>query len=385
METAKPSREEQRFDALLSSLTPGNVYMVTGKNGSGKSRFFAYATKEIRQSQLSGARTGRLVCFSGTMYDKYPSIIYRSKSHRAHKANLEDQVKVGEESDIIYLGNKVNNNMVSDKAPFRTLCRYMLRSFASKESQESAIEALRRLNFDAKISLRFGVRVSRKAEILGAIDRTLECDLKHPTKDLKLLERYIEALQADDIRLSDIGFYRGEKKFSLKDLSSGENQYSLALLGIVYCGSPGCTVFYDEPENSLHPSWQLSIAKDLAAILEDLYPRSTLIVATHSPLIASSVRNGTSYVCDLPNGQTWQRSELYGRASDAVLREQFHLYSARSPEVFKVVNKCLDLIARSEGASPDFQSAQLELRNFDLDLAVDDPLFEVVSTILGFD
>lgn len=33
--------EERKFDALLNSIAPGNVYFVTGKNGSGKSRFFA--------------------------------------------------------------------------------------------------------------------------------------------------------------------------------------------------------------------------------------------------------------------------------------------------------------------------------------------------------
>jgi predicted ATP-binding protein involved in virulence len=181
-----------------------------------------------------------------------------------------------------------------------------------------------------------------------------------------------------------MSFFRNDEPYGLADLSSGEKQYALAILGFIYCGSQGCTVFYDEPENSLHPAWQLSIVKDLAEVADDQLLKATLIIATHSPLIASSVRNGNVYVCDLPAGQAWQRADLFGRASDTVLREQFHLYSARSPEVAIIINKCLASIARNETGSQEFQQVQAELRGYKLDLTPDDPLAEIVTTILGF-
>ena len=115
--------EERKFDALLRSIVPGNVYFVTGKNGSGKSRFFAYATNEMRKMEsINGYGNGRLLCLSGTMYDKYPPIVYKSKTS---------------DWGVVYLGSKVNNNMASETAPFRILCHFMLRHMASPILQAS--------------------------------------------------------------------------------------------------------------------------------------------------------------------------------------------------------------------------------------------------------
>jgi AAA domain, putative AbiEii toxin, Type IV TA system len=361
--------EERKFDALLNSIMPGNVYFVTGKNGSGKSRFFAYATKEIRQSQMRGRpKTERLLCLSGTMYDKYPPLIYKAKAS---------------DWNVVYLGNKVNNNMVSGTAPFRVLCHYMLRHLQAPLLRWSIARALDRLNFEPYVALRFSDRGLETSKAPDILETELVCNLLKPTNDLGLVDRYIGRLASGDIRLSGMRFFRGGKPFGLSDLSSGERQYALAILGFIYCGSERCTFFYDEPENSLHPEWQLSIVKDLAEVAEDLILNATLIIATHSPLIASSVRNGNVYICDLPAGQAWQRADLFGRASDTVLREQFHLYSARSPEVAGIINKCLGLIARNETEDENFKVAQAELHAMKLDFTPDDPLAEIVATILG--
>lgn len=274
--------------------------------------------------------------------------------------------------------------MVSDTAPFRTLCHYMMRSIALNQNGDIASQSLRRLNFEQRIRFKFRYGKSRKAEVFSSVSSQQDYDLISSHNDPMLVNRYIEHLLAGDILLADMIFFRNGEPYGLGELSSGEKQYALALLGFIYCGSPGCTVYYDEPENSLHPSWQLNIIKDLSAIAKELHAMSTLVVATHSPLIASSVRNSSAFVCDLPAGQAWQRSELHGRASDTVLREQFHLYSTRSPEVGIVVNKRLDLIARNETGNPQFRAAQDELRAYNLELPADDPIHDVLATILRF-
>lgn len=371
MQPSNNKDEIQKFNGLLNSMEPDNVYFVTGKNGTGKSRFFAYATKETahHHPHLLGTRNAeRLLCLSGTMHDKYPPNIYKSTTS---------------DEGVVYLGNKVNNNMVSDIAPFRRLCHYMLSNISGGKNS-NATQALLRLNFEDRVVFKFRYGKSRKAEVFDAIPPKLELRLSNSPRDSVTIDLYREHLLAGNILLADMEFCRNGENYGLSDLSSGEKQYALALLGFIYCGSPGCAVYYDEPENSLHPSWQLSIVKDLAEIAENLHPRSTIIVATHSPLIASSVRNGRAFVCDLPAGQAWQRSGLHGRGSDTVLREQFHLYSARSPEVGAAINRCLHHIALNETSSSKFQEAQSQLRAYDLDLASDDPAYEVVATILRF-
>lgn len=366
---ASDNGEERKFDALLGSIKPGNVYLVTGKNGSGKSRFFAYATKELRQAQISSRIVpARLLCLSGTMYDKYPPIIYKSK---------------GSDSDVVYLGNRVNNNMVSGTAPFRVLCLYMLRHMVSPILWGSIKQAFGRLNFETRVTFRFRERSPDKTDAFGDLSHELTCELLDFPEDMGAIDRYIGLLSSGRIQLADMSFYRGGAAYWLGDLSSGEKQYAIAILGFIYCANERCTVFYDEPENSLHPAWQLSIVKDLAEIADNQLLNATLVIATHSPLIASSVRNGNVHVCDLPAGQAWQSIDLYGRASDTVLREQFHLFSARTPEVAATINKCLSLIARNDTDSVGFKEAQAELRNHNLNLTPDDPAVEIVTTILG--
>jgi hypothetical protein len=152
--------EATKFDALLNSIVPGNVYFVTGKNGSGKSRFFAYATKEMRQTHaINGYGSGRLLCLSGTMYDKYPPIIYKS--------NASDW-------EVVYLGSKVNNNMVSGTAPFRILCHYMLRHLASPILWGSVNRALKRLNFEQRVTFRFRQRGSETPDPFGGLSFGLQ-------------------------------------------------------------------------------------------------------------------------------------------------------------------------------------------------------------------
>ncbi|HGM5964180.1 AAA family ATPase [Serratia nevei] len=365
--------DEEKFNALLESIHSGNVYFVTGRNGSGKSRFFAYATKSFFQYRVE-KNINRIVCMSGTMHDKYPPEIY--------KKSLSDE-------SVIYLGNKVNNNMVSDTAPFRILCKHILNkiiTFSEAHSKSNVLihNALQRLNFDESITFKFRYGKNRKKEVLSSVSPELKVNLITPTNDLTLVRNYLHHIECGDILLSDISFFRNDFSFGLAELSSGEKQYAISLLGAIYCGCSNSMIYYDEPENSLHPSWQLSIINDLANITKELFTKSILIIATHSPLIASSVRNDRSYICDFPAGQSWQRSYLHGQASDVVLREQFHLYSARSPEIYIIINKCLDAIARNKTNTTEFEKIKNELRDYNLELQNDDPLYEVVTTILGF-
>jgi len=75
--------------------------------------------------------------------------------------------------------------------------------------------------------------------------------------------------------------YSGMRTVKLKDLSSGE-KHILAILGRAALSKEKGSVFIaDEPELSLHLTWQRMI---LPSILQ-LSPKSQIIVATHSPAI----------------------------------------------------------------------------------------------------
>jgi predicted ATPase len=77
------------------------------------------------------------------------------------------------------------------------------------------------------------------------------------------------------------------KKHGLDDLSSGERQIVLLLVEITRHIKPRGIILIDEPEISLHPTWQRGLVVALDKIIEQY--DAQVIMATHSVEIASMV------------------------------------------------------------------------------------------------
>ena len=71
------------------------------------------------------------------------------------------------------------------------------------------------------------------------------------------------------------------KNLPLSVLSSGEKQLLLLLLQVNLLMGQEAIVLIDEPENSMHISWQ----SELVNILTELNPNAQYIITTHSPSI----------------------------------------------------------------------------------------------------
>lgn len=367
----KPEDKEANFSALFAAVTPGELHIVTGKNGAGKSRFFKQSTLEaIEEVKSRSGRYARLVCMSGTMHDKYPREVYMSDDEPGQP--------------IVYLGNKVNNNMISDISPFRTLVRFMLDPKNSAYSHSKFIEnLLRDIGFKPKFLLKFRFGKGKRPEVKSEASREFEIDLRDMPNFLDDAPTVLSNINDRKLILSDVQFERSDGFFSLADLSSGEKQYILALLGVAFCAAADSIVFFDEPENSMHPAWQLRISKDISTTMHQIHGGATMLIATHSPLVASASTDSSFFICDFPDQNKWERVKLFGHNSDSVLRERFHLISPRSPEVAELIGKCLSLISSGETGGKEFIMFQGKLRKMDISLDERDPLANTVQTILG--
>lgn len=75
------------------------------------------------------------------------------------------------------------------------------------------------------------------------------------------------------------------RRLSLESLSSGEQHELILMYQLLFVVEPGSLVLIDEPEISLHVSWQIAFLADVARIasLSDFQ----FVVATHSPQIIS--------------------------------------------------------------------------------------------------
>ncbi|MCZ8170944.1 MAG: AAA family ATPase [Brevundimonas sp.] len=363
--------KDATFSALFAAVKPGELHIVTGKNGTGKSRFFQQSTLEaIDEVKSTHSRYARLICMSGTMHDKYPREVYMSGNEPGRP--------------IVYLGNKVNNNMISDISPFRTLAVFMLNPGNNAYKHIQLIgDLLGGIGFETKFTFRFRFGKGKKSAAAQEVSRDFEVDLNDMQKFTDEAPNVLAHILDGNLILSDFELERKGKRYSLIDLSSGEKQYILALLGVSFCAAPDSIIFFDEPENSMHPAWQLRISKDISTAMQQIHGGATMLIATHSPLIASASTDESFFICDFPEQKMWERVKLFGRNSDSVLRERFHLISARSPEVTELIGDCLRSISSGETDTQTFLSLQERLRSMELSLDDRDPLTNTVKTILS--
>lgn len=82
----------------------------------------------------------------------------------------------------------------------------------------------------------------------------------------------------------ELVFYQAGQKLSFAKLSTGEKQLLLILLRVFLTQGQPAIVFLDEPELSLHISWQRRIID----VIQQLNPQTQLFITSHSPSIFSS-------------------------------------------------------------------------------------------------
>lgn len=130
------------------------------------------------------------------------------------------------------------------------------------------------------------------------IDRAFEID--KPSEALKELHDYISDIfkgLALTFNLSSIDYNKKEVlfkdnngvEFDINELSTGEKTLLSKVLYLYFEGYENKVILIDEPELSLHPSWQNKVLK----IYENFAEKNNcqIIIATHSPHIIGSAKN----------------------------------------------------------------------------------------------
>ncbi len=85
--------------------------------------------------------------------------------------------------------------------------------------------------------------------------------------------------------------FKGDKLF-LKDLSAGEKQLFYRAIYLSALNLNNCIILVDEPELSLHPTWQKNILK----LYDNIGKNNQIIVATHSPHILGNTNPENLFV-----------------------------------------------------------------------------------------
>jgi len=162
----------------------------------------------------------------------------------------------------------------------------------------------------------------------------------------------------------------GEDKFSIDNLSTGEKTLISKVLYMYVADIKDKVMLIDEPELSLHPSWQNKVLK----IYENFAKQNNcqIIIATHSPHIIGSAKpesirllkkeDNTIKVVD-------NFSRSYGLEFDKVLTDIMGVENLRTPPVARDIRRLWELLRDEEYESSEYQELYKSLETLlgDLD------------------
>ncbi|EPD3064580.1 TPA: ATP-binding protein [Klebsiella aerogenes] len=352
----------------------GTFNFITGDNGTGKTRFLTVLAATVLNDLISsGSEYDKLVCLTGTVYEKFP----RPLKKKDYKSEVYDRV-------YSYFGGRVNNNVFSDLSPFRVIMKCYCGFDINPSSFKMAGKLLDELGFSSIVECKFRNEKSRLQNGRSIINNEeVTVNLSEPPSQLTKMTR--QGIVNDDLFLLNINFVKvsDKKTYGIRDLSSGERSFIITILSLVFSLRERTLILFDEPENSMHPKWQEKIISTIKYIVDMLSPESTVIIATHSPLVVSCVTNNNTFTLNLPGEHIWKASYYAGNNADSVLKEQFGIISPRSEEFQIMMQKCLTSFSLNEENGSFLQDME-QLFGMKISLNQDDPLYDAYETLTDF-
>ncbi|WP_151089422.1 AAA family ATPase [Hymenobacter baengnokdamensis] len=180
----------------------------------------------------------------------------------------------------------------------------------------------------------------QQEQFFANLEETLAKIFEDPSTKLEFVRENFEFY----INLSD------GRRFTFNQLSAGFSAFLSILTELLmrvdllrkqandYTYDPCGFVLIDEPETHLHLEMQYQILP----LLTGLFPNLQFIVATHSPAVASSIKNAT--VFDLSTGQT-----LGDTAAGSSFSELMQTHFGLANEYSNVADKILEEVAEISG------------------------------------
>lgn len=177
-------------------------------------------------------------------------------------------------------------------------------------------------------------------------------DLRDESSNISFIEEYkyfsvlrrLNFLTYEYIKLRKNGF-----EYDILDSSTGEIGLLTTFIRAIPEMKSNSVIFIDEPELSLHPSWQMKYIELLQKFLKG-YSGCHIFIATHSHLLLSDLREKWSDVLVLRNENGKVKSKLlkhtpFGWSPEAILYEVFQVSTVRNHYFEYDLRQLLSLIS----------------------------------------
>lgn len=212
-------------------------------------------------------------------------------------------------------------------------------------------------------------------------------DSKLYEEDLRIYEILNILRKLNMIRGFDVNLVKkGDRPFNFSDASSGEANILTTLIALIPLVEDNCCVLIDEPELSLHPSWQYRYVELLNKIFEN-FKNCHIIIASHSHFIVSDlpVENSSVITLKKENGKIQSHllpESTFGWSAEDILLNVFDMPTTRNYYVSNLVSETLELIGKNKKREKRFKELRDQLLDLHPKLKEGDPLKLVISSIL---
>lgn len=152
---------------------------------------------------------------------------------------------------------------------------------------------------------------------------------------------------------------RYSNELSIVDASSGEQQLLSSLFGLVAEMQNDALVLIDEPELSLHPSWQTQFLDLLISVIQP-FAGCHVLVATHSPLLAQRGQELGIPVLSLDEGDRPSTTSVAPTSVEQTLVDVFELPVRDSTYVSRLL---LSLVMAAERDSNSAANSRGRIEN----------------------
>lgn len=381
---------------------------------------------EVRRLQFEPAESGdlarflpsRVIALSFTPFDKFP--YWEPPLAKGAPAHREDEF-------YVYLGFKTESGRTSAKSRLLKTVDQLLFSpmIAEKASRVtsvlSAIGYGPRLTVSYSLSPQLRVALRERDRPAGAPRTRSAPDPERIARQMQMFDTFpelrgsfprlatsehlkVEAQFGEDefgisfdpevlrqlqsvgvLSVSAVELYKldNDRPADLLELSSGELNILSGFLGLAVHLIEGCLILIDEPENSLHPAWQIRYAEMLDAVL-DRFDGCHCIIATHSPLIVSgAARAGSSLVRLDQDPVAALASDFAEESPDATLVNAFDVVTAKNSYVRQLALEALTLVENGEAEGERAQKIAARLAHIQEQIPADDAIRSVVSALVA--
>ncbi|NWE15415.1 AAA family ATPase [Pseudomonas yamanorum] len=163
------------------------------------------------------------------------------------------------------------------------------------------------------------------------------------------------------------GFYLFEENnnelMDVTQTSSGQQQMLCSMLSLASALKDDSIVLIDEPELSLHPTWQYLYIDSLCAVLKE-FQGCHVLIATHSPLIVQQgSKNGADVIrMDEKSRTSKPSADFYLKAYESIESTLLDVFETPVVDSIHLANKVLSIVVSAEENSNNAAQALNSLR-----------------------